>query len=163
MREEAIRGIKRFFQAAINNLNKPDDITDLLANHCEEHRKDPNIHNAFYAKAYNGVCLQLLNKNGYAKFTFGWDLPKGEYMMMESDYNRNIMIKLEDVENIQDENVKKYDVENIQDENVKKYIKSYISLSAGRDDFLAAANIALEERTVERVLERLPELKRFLP
>lgn len=150
MREEAIRGIKRFFQAAINNLNKPDDITDLLANHCEEHRKDPNIHNAFYAKAYNGVCLQLLNKNGYAKFTFGWDLPKGEYMMMESDYNRNIMIKLEDVENIQDE-------------NVKKYVKSYMSLSAGRDDFLAAANIALEERTVERVLERLPELKRFLP
>jgi hypothetical protein len=150
MREEALRGIKRFFQAAINNLNKPDDITDLLANHCEEHRKDPNIHNAFYAKAYNGVCLQLLNKNGYAKFSFSWDLPKGEYMMMESDYNRNIMIKLQDIENIQDE-------------NVKKYVKSYVSLSDGRDNFLDAASIALAERTVERVLERLPELKRFLP
>ena len=44
MRERAVRGIKLFFQSAINNLNKPDDITDLLANHCEEHRKDEENH-----------------------------------------------------------------------------------------------------------------------
>ena len=150
MRERAVRGIKLFFQSAINNLNKPDDITDLLANHCEEHRKDPDIHKAFYPKSYTDVCVRLLNKNGYAKVAFSWDLPKGEYMMKDNHYNRSIMIDFQDVENIQDE-------------NVKKYIKSYMSLEAGKNDFLAAANIALEERTVERALERLPELKRFLP
>lgn len=149
MREEAIRGIKLFFQAAINNLNKPDDITDLLANHCEEHRKDPGIHKSFYAKSYKGVCLRLLNESRFAKFTFNWDLPEDEYMMVDNDYNRNIMINLTHVEDIQDE-------------NVKKYVKSYMSLNAGKEEFIAAANIALKERTVERALERLPELKRFL-
>lgn len=149
MRRETVGNIHAFFKTGIEALTVPEWDGELLT-HLEKYKKSPNIHESFYHDILTTAQFNIVLKNEYID-SVNIKLPVDVYARSKSYDGWNgscIRISIDAATG---------------SEEMLRYCTSVVNMREAAAALVAGAKTALTELTVERTLERLPEIKAFLP
>ena len=145
MRYAVDSNIRSFFSEAKERLSKPDfqALTKPLIAHLEI---DKEIHPFFYDISWTRLFIELPDYGQY-----NLNVPEGRYGMLDADDEHNsyyftVKVPADKVP-----------------EAITKYYERKKEMEAACEALCEGAREAMKERTTEKALIRMPELKRFLP
>lgn len=145
MRQEVRMKIEDFFSAAINNIPKP-DLEKAFAPHLKSFKTPVGLDEHFFRSAFVNIRVT------YGQFDLSQRLNDSYASAKEDNKNnslhKTILIDLDEWGNAPEE--------------VVRYCKQCNELEEARRALQTAASLALNETSVQKALQRLPELERFL-
>ena len=149
MRRETVGNIHAFFKTGIEALTVPEWDGELLT-HLEKYKKSPNIHESFYHAILTSAQFDIVLERNLID-SVNTPLPVGIYARSESYDGWNgshIRMSIDAATG---------------SEEMLRYCTSVVNMREASKALIDGAKTALNELTVERTLERLPEIKAFLP
>lgn len=143
LRDSTLRRIQTFFDEACEAITAP-NFEEIFADEVQEYKTPRGVASVFFGRQYSDIEVHYLDGN--------WSQPLKDpeeyYGLEDGSMRSDIVILLDKYSNPPTE--------------VVRYCEQYTNLKNAGNEFKKAARIALEETTIKRALERLPELEKFL-
>ena len=149
MRNDTLYNIREFFNTGMKALTVPQWDGELLG-YLKEYKKSPYIHEAFY----HGILAT-------ASFSIQY---KGAHILnVDTKLPLNIYARTTEANHWNSAHIRVTVLSEKGSEEMLRYCTTVHSMREAEKALAAGAQTALTELTVERALERLPEIKAFLP